>query len=733
MTRGRHGPGRAALDARFAIAPTARSATLGFVLGTRTTRPIGAAALLVTALGVLCGPTAAAQPRATPPEPNAASTNSPQNLRGRFGMEVLQRLMRSSSQEDRLRAIRRAAEQGTPEAIALVASSAESNPLIRNDPKALLEAARALAPHAKEDGPRTALVSIVNVPTSAVRLPQDDNDPFARFDLARSTAALALAKSGAGPAVEALLAAIRVQGVGTEPATRALAAAPPTTLRGLGSATSLSPALLTAVDRTDDLRAADVLLLALGGTDPKAKAVALVALAQKGDVRATEPARKLVKDPSPSLRIAATRALVALATKDAAPSVLALFGDEGTATVAVELSPLVENDEVVKALAARASSHPVPARRTEALLALSRGTSPAAAKALGALVLDKSIESEVAHALGRSRSAHVDPWIIAMLRSPEVKRLGARAYVLRVLRGAPRLDEGDKALAALARDTSPANRAVGVFGLVATGAEGPTRFLADNDPSVRAAAAMGARPRLDDALRERMLRLAIQERDDAARSALFGALDRGDVLGIVPTPLLVDRAESASPEAALAAFALARRTEEEPSDKVRALLESRSASIRAHALLGLAESGARNVSGRLATAYAYEPDESQRRTLVRALAGRSVDASAKVRLDTLALAESLDPSPEVRFLASRARLGVATPAARGEADEIAWLRVTGPDGKPPSERGYAGALFTSEGRVVPVAFDPDGYALVPAIPPGPTRLFLAPRFPKDLP
>jgi len=35
--------------------------------------------------------------------------------------------------------------------------------------------------------------------------------------------------------------------------------------------------------------------------------------------------------------------------------------------------------------------------------------------------------------------------------------------------------------------------------------------------------------------------------------------------------------------------------------------------------------------------------------------------------------------------------------------------------------------------VVPVAFDPDGYALVPAIPPGPTRLFLAPRFPKDLP
>jgi len=673
-----------------------------------------------------------AQPRVRPNEPAAPPETAPQNLRGRFGMELVQRLLRSSSPEERLRGVRRAAEQGTPEAIALLASQAESNAQVRTDARALLEVARALAPHAGEEGSRAALVSIMNVQTSTARLyGPDDADPLARFELARATAALALAQSGVGAAMEALLTAVRAQSVGTDAATKALAAAPPATIRGLGPAAALSPTVLAAVAKTEDLRAADVLLLALSSADPRAKALALVALAQRGDSRALEPAKVMVKDPSPALRMAATQALVALASKEALPALKTLLGDEGTAPTAVELLPLAENEELVKLVGARAASHPVPSERLAAISALSRCSSQTAAKAIGSLVLDKTVESEASQALGRSRSPHVDPWIVAMLRSPAVKRLGARAYVLRVLRGAPRISEADDVLRALAADPAPAARAVGVFGLAATGLVSLERYLKDPAAEVRAAAAMATRGKLDPSLRETLLHLAVGEKDGAARTAFFAALSTGDPSGIVPSPLLVDRAESGAPEAALATYALTRRSEEDPSEKVKSLLVSRTPIVRAHALLGLSESKVRDVSGRLAAAYAYEPDPRERLWLVRALAARERDTDAKVRKDTLALAGRLDPSPEVRFVARRAIAGVPLATTRGDADEIAWLRVSGPDGQAPSEAGFTGLLLASNGEPIVVAFDPDGYALVPAVPPGETRLLLAPRFPKE--
>lgn len=689
---------------------------------------------LVVLGAVVLSSAAEAQPQARvrPNEPAATPETTPQNLRGRFGMELVQRLLRSSTPEDRLRGIRRAAEQGTPEAIALLASQAESNAQVRTDARALLEVARALASHAAEEGPRAALVSILNVQTSTARsYGPDDADPQARFELARATAALALAESGVGAAMEALIAAVRAQSVGTDAATRALAAAPPSTIRGLGPAASLSPAVLSAIAKTEDLRAADILLLALSSSEPRAKSLAVVALAQKGDVRALEPAKVMAKDASPQVRVAGTQALVALASKEAAPALKALLGDESTAPSAVELLPLAENEELVKLVGARATAHPVHGERLLALAALSRCGSVAAAKAIGSLVLDKTVESEAAQALGRSRSPHVDPWIVAMLRAPQVRNLGARAYVLRVLRGAPRIAEADGVLRQLAAAREPAPRAVGVFGLVATGLVSPESKLGDPSPEARAAAAMGARGKLDDDLRETMLRRAVSERDPATRTALFTALASGDPSGIVPSPLLVDRAESGAPEAALAAFALARRSEEEPTEKVKGLLASRTNLVRDYALLGLSSSKVRDVSGRIASAYQYEPDPVERLWLVRALATRSGDADARVRKDTLTLAAKLDPSPEVRFVARRAALGIGIATTRGEADEIAWLRVSGPDGRPPAESGFTGTLLASTGETIVVAFDPEGYALVPQVPPGETRILLAPRFAKE--
>lgn len=656
------------------------------------------------------------------------------NLRGRFGMELVQRLLRSSQPEDRLRALRRAAELGTPESVALLASQAESNTAVRTDPRALLEVVRALAPHAKEEGARAALISVLLVQASVgARAPgaTDDGDPFARFELARSSAALALASSGTGPAFEALFASVRAQNAGSEASARALAASPPSIVRGLGPATGLSAPLLLAISRTEDLRAADILLLALTSSDARAKSVALLELAKKNDTRALEPAKTLSKDPNPLLRQAAAEALVALRAKEAEAALKALFSDEGSAPFAVDLVPAYETDELVKNLGARATAHPIFSERTHAIVALSRCRSLSAAKSLGSLVLDKTVESEAAQALGRMRSSHAEPWIVAMLRSREVQRLGARAYVLRVLRGGARLDEADQVLARLASASDAESRAVGVFGRVALGLASPTSGLDDKDARVRAAAAMATRGKRDADLREDLLVRATTEKDPTARTAFFSALETGDPKGIVPSPLLVDRAESGEPEAALAAFALARRGTEEQTEKVKALLASRTPLLRTHALLGLAQSRALDVSGRLANAYSYEPDPALRRLYVTALAERTQDASSRARSETLELASRLDPSPEVRFLGRRALFGVKSPIGRGESDEVAWLRITGPDGRPPREAGYTALLLTSTGEAVPIAFDPDGYALVPAVPPGETRLLLAPRMPEE--
>jgi hypothetical protein len=63
--------------------------------------------------------------------------------------------------------------------------------------------------------------------------------------------------------------------------------------------------------------------------------------------------------------------------------------------------------------------------------------------------------------------------------------------------------------------------------------------------------------------------------------------------------------------------------------------------------------------------------------------------------------------------------------------EVAWLRVLEAEG---AERPLemTGTLIESDGLAVPIAFDDEGYALVPGVVPGEARLHLAPRLPAYL-
>jgi hypothetical protein len=78
----------------------------------------------------------------------------------------------------------------------------------------------------------------------------------------------------------------------------------------------------------------------------------------------------------------------------------------------------------------------------------------------------------------------------------------------------------------------------------------------------------------------------------------------------------------------------------------------------------------------------------------------------------------------------RALEGVTAPVAPSAHTEVVWLRVTAENGAPPPPGDpYVGSLVRSDGLAVPLAFDDEGYVLVPGVPPGDARLILAPRLP----
>jgi hypothetical protein len=199
----------------------------------------------------------------------------------------------------------------------------------------------------------------------------------------------------------------------------------------------------------------------------------------------------------------------------------------------------------------------------------------------------------------------------------------------------------------------------------------------------------------------------------------------------LPTRYHVDRARLGEPDAPLASLALASRANDDLAPVVDALFASRDPVVRAHVAAGLGRASWPAAVGRLARAYAYEPDPSVRRAVVRALASSSAPPSP-ARAEALGLAARLDPDARVRFLAERGLPSHAASAPLGAslAPSVSWLRLARVDGTAPAPDAIeTGALVRDGGLAIPLAFDADGYALVVGVSPGPARLVLAPRFP----
>jgi HEAT repeat protein len=675
---------------------------------------------------------------------------APTALRSRFGLEVALRMLRSADVDERLRGLERVAATRTPEALTVLEHAAGSglpggfdpraqvDGAARSDPRALLVVVRGLATWIDREPARDALEAVLGAPTPAFasRLASGPgHDPaaeealgLARVQLARRQAAIALAASGETQALEALVAAARAGGPAQAPALDALAMHPPSSGL-LGGVVLTTPGMIGLAAEAGDLRSLGAILGALKASDPALRAAALAALGVMGDARVLEPAREAAKDKDPRVRLAAADALARLGAADAGKVLEALEADDTTARGALRIAEHVRDETVTKAAAARAAASADLDLQEAAVAALGRQTDVAAVTALVALAADVRLQGDAADALARSPSRAAMGGLEALGAAAATRRLAGRAYfVRRAVRG-ERSARLDALLAALATAADPRDRAVGIEALVALGERPLDAALADPDPRVRRAAAMGSRALPPGRRTEALLSRLAVEKDATTRQLLALGLADADPGSAMPTLALVDRAENGGPDAPLAALALARRIDDELRDKVDALLASRDPVLRAHVARGLAESRAPDATGRLAEAYLWEPDGSVRRALVDALAGRPAEeANAPARREALELAARLDPDRVVQAAARAALAG--TEAPRGAPSrEVAWLRLVGQAEGDSTPGDATGTLVDAEGVAWPIAFDQDGYALLPGLPAGEARLRLAPRVP----
>jgi HEAT repeat protein len=739
------------------------------------------AALFAVALGVTCviAPRATAQPgapgRARADDDSAAlaipaALPGPGSLLAHFGADAAVLLMRSADPDQRLRGIERASATRSMASLALLERAARPTApagmdprlpdegIARRDPRALLAVVHGLASFVENEGARAALMEIVTAPGDGLAPRAADApgrglaaspDGAERVTLARQEAAIALAGTGNQIALEALVAAARSGGAEQEAALVALAIHPPSQPVVLGGVALTTPATIAMAARVGDLRTLDAMLGAMRSSDPVLRAAALRALSAAGDTRVTDLARASLHDDDARIRVAAAEALARLATPDAAPAVEALIGDDATALEGLRIAQAVQGEGITRAAAARAAASAEPELRGAALAVLGRQTTPSAVRALVALAATPRLAGDALAALARSPSpAALDALHklagVAGARAPGEavatggpgepvgisRRLAARAYFVRRFVRGDRSPSLDALLGSLAASPDPRDRALGMLALVALGERRVEAALADPDARVRQAGAMGALGHWDATTAVRLAERAALEPDEATRRVLALGWSDGAGVDAVPTAVLVERANAGGIDAPAAAFALARRSDETPGAKVDSLLRSGDPVLRSQTARGLAVSGAADASGRLAAAYAWEADARVRRAIVEALAVRVAEGAPgaqPAREGVLHLAARLDPDAITRSAAAAAEWGRPNgPARAHEAGvrEVAWIRLFAAEGAAPP-RDRTAVLADGTGRALPIAFDDEGYALVPGVSPGIALLRLA--------
>jgi len=645
-------------------------------------------------------------------------------LRERLGVPRATELLVAPSLEDRARGIERLGADGSEEALEALVEAMAPGSAVRANPKTLLLAVRAAAPHAAEDEVRSVLVSVL----SSVRA----GSPETALDaLVRMTAALALAKAGTKETLTPLVTAVISGGRMGDMARQALLAYPPASLETLihGFKKGLSPNVVELLGDLGDPRAIGVLRYQLKHKSFDLRAAAAVALAKLGDETAAIKARKWLEgNKGLSMRQAAVEALMVLDAQDAPAAIAKLLGDAKTRAHGLGLAERALSPALVPTLVAVVEAPVTQAEKARAASIIGQIGGARSVAALKQLLAAPELATTAAFGLavasGGEARALLERALVSSKPGP-ARRLVLRAGLVRFVRLGERLAGLGDALAAALAAKDPADRAVGSFGLALLGERTVASLMASQHPEIRHAAARAAlvlgpsaMAALDDALAAGAATadaapLSGGTGDEPTDEAVVASLALLVGAPRVSTTRLARWAELGGPLAPMAAYRLAVRDSKLARSRLRRLLAGTDPVVRLHALLGLAASPEKDAVSLLTGAYRFEADPQVRRAILRALSVRS----EKHREATLALARDLDPDGTARALGRAALAGrqfrlELPPNGR----QVAWvaLRANSEQQKNRVVSRLA-QIQRADGLTLPLAAAPDGVLIVPGL------------------
>jgi len=640
------------------------------------------------------------------------------NFRGQFGTDlVVLDLIRSSNINDRLRGIERLRSIGSPEAIAMLVRTSEAKNSA--DPRELVASARALSDFADQEKVRLALLGIMSAENPRERTGFAGSKGERVLELARSIAALGLAKSRATRAYELLFSQLKEGSLGASAARDAFLAYPPPSLGFLPDSKNLEGPSVRLLGSLLDLRTIPLVRSLLTADAPDVRGNAARTLGDLGDERSISALRELAADAHPDVRASATEALVRLASPDRIAAVARLFEDERTVMKGIYLSPKAFDRHTIELLHARAVVNIAQPVRLAAIDALGKIESAEAIRALFELAQDSTIAFESVFALSRNPHADALSSLALLVNARATHPLAIHAYVARLLRTHEHHKEADRSIVALAKSADPKERGLSAFAQVALGDAPFEAFALDRDPRVRHSAAMGILSLTGAARRNgfRALARAVTADGDATLRAL---LANGVSASDAPLAYATDRAFSGGADAPLYACIVGERAPRENDSRIERLLTSETPAIRLQTIRGLGRRADKeHFTGRLNEVYRFEVDSRVRNEIVRVLLTMDESPTQK---EILSWARDLDPDASVRASAHQ-RLSTV----KGRFDEAIWLRLAP---KPAENSTPLGYLFQSNGNVATVAFDQTGLATVGNIQSGEAELLLAPSLTK---
>ena len=663
------------------------------------------AACRAGSLALVCAASSFSDPASAQPAVKALEKPGTQSsLRSRVGIEAAEPLLKSESTELRQRAFEKLGAAGTSAALELLADALELGGAARTANERLV-VVRALAPHAKEERARGALVRAMGG-----ALTRDEPADI----MVRQTAALALARSRDRNALVALAQALRQPGRVSETARVALRAHPPKSLDLLFSARGVpTPALAGLVGDLGYARGRELLQTLSRSGAPALRSEALIALSKVDRGAAVALARGFIKNEKHrDLRLAATRVLATARDAEASAALGTLLAEPALLGDALGIALDAPLPTFGPLLARVAPSDPGDIERL--FTALGRAGGSVALARLESSLGRAEHAWAAAYALSLSTDADADNVLERALARPESRREAARAAVLRSQALGSGVGGLDEALVALEGSASTADRAAAAFCRATLDHDVGARLVRGRDSLVVRSASRAALD-LDVAIAAAE-RLATEPNAEI-RTALALSLALPKAADRVPTAVLTALLETHGAAAHLAAFALSARDDERERPRLRELLASGDPLLRAHVALGLVRSKEPSAVGLLDEAYRFESDPLVRRAIVTTLGGRT----EKGRERTLRLAADLDADDLARIAARRALVGSLTASDRSASGTV-WIRVVG---SPAGGSGTTVVVTTPTGLALPLYPDPDGTVTVSGLPSGPVSVTLA--------